>query len=343
MKKKFKIIDTEMPEMKISPNNTYSNSAQGKDSSLIDPFSRIIINAANKVSPSVVQISSFRTKTNTRTNIPQDTAGSGFLISAEGFIVTNSHVINGAKEIQVNLQDGTSYQAEVKGEDPSTDTAVVRIYGNNFHPVSFGDSKQLQVGQLVIAIGNPFGFQCTITTGVVSALGRSMYSYSGRLIDNVIQTDAALNPGNSGGPLINTNGEVIGINTAIIQYAQGLCFAVGSSTAEYIVGKLITYGRVRRALLGIAGQTINLPKRVTDYNHLKLNKGILIQEIFPQSNIDNSQMSRGDVIIGFNSIPVGSVDELYLLMNENVIGKKVEIDVLKKGVKKTIEAILGEA
>ena len=343
MRKKIKLIGTENSEMKIVSNSGEQNNEPSIDSNIIDPYSKIVIEASNKVSPSVVQIASYRPNANTRNNLPQDTAGSGFLISAEGFIVTNSHVINGAKEIQVNMQDGTSYQAEVKGEDPFTDTAVIRIYGNNLHASNFGNSKKLSVGQLVIAIGNPFGFQCTITTGVVSALGRSMYSYAGRLIDNVIQTDAALNPGNSGGPLINAHGEVIGINTAIIQYAQGLCFAVGSSTAEYVVGKLITNGRVRRALLGVAGQTIVLPKRVIDYNHLTINKGILIQEIIEKKNIENSMISRGDVIVGFNNIPVGSVDDLFLLMNEDYISKKVEIDILKKGVKKTVEAVLGEA
>jgi S1-C subfamily serine protease len=344
MRRKIKIVNTEKSDMSVLSNFEDNNSGKyQQDNDIIDPYSRIVIEASNKVSPSVVQIASYRPNANTRNNIPQDTAGSGFLISSEGFIVTNSHVINGAKEIQVNMQDGTSYQAEVKGEDPFTDTAVIRIYGNNLHAANFGNSKKLSVGQLVIAIGNPFGFQCTITTGVVSALGRSMYSYAGRLIDNVIQTDAALNPGNSGGPLINAHGEVIGINTAIIQYAQGLCFAVGSSTAEYVVGKLITNGRVRRALLGVAGQTIVLPKRVIDYNHLTINKGILIQEIIEKKNIENSKISRGDVIVGFNNTPVGSVDDLFLLMNEDYISKKVEIDILKKGVKKTVEAVLGEA
>jgi S1-C subfamily serine protease len=343
MRRKLKLIDNENPGLRLVSNKNEIPDGTGLESGSIDPYSKIIIEAAGKVSPSVVQIASHRPKSGTRNTIPQDTAGSGFLISREGFIVTNSHVINGAKEIEVNLQDGISYQAEVKGEDPYTDTAVIRIYGNNMHASGFGDSKKLSVGQLVIAIGNPFGFQCTITTGVVSALGRSMYSYAGRLIDNVIQTDAALNPGNSGGPLINAKGEVIGINTAIIQYAQGLCFAVGSSTAEYVVGKLITNGRVRRALLGVAGQTIVLPKRVVDYNHLATGKGILIQEIIEKKNIDNSQIDRGDVIVGFNNSPVGSVDELFLLMNENFISKKVEIDVLKKGVKKTVAAVLGEA
>jgi S1-C subfamily serine protease len=243
----------------------------------------------------------------------------------------------------VNLSDGTSHAAELKGEDPSTDIAVIRIYGDQFPYAGFGDSRKLKVGQLVIAIGNPFGFQYSVTTGVVSALGRSMYSYAGRLIDNVIQTDAALNPGNSGGPLINATGEVVGINTAIISPAQGLCFAVGSSVAEYVVGKLIMTGRVRRALIGIAGQTIMLPKRVTDYNHLTINRGILIQQVIASKNVINSELAQGDVIVSFNAIPIGSIDELYLQLNEDFIGRKVEVGVLKKGVKRSVEVSLGEA
>jgi S1-C subfamily serine protease len=217
------------------------------------------------------------------------------------------------------------------------------VYGKNFPYAQFGDSKKLKVGQLVIAIGNPYGFQSTVTTGVVSALGRSMRSYTDRMIDNVIQTDAALNPGNSGGPLINARGEVIGINTAIIQMAQGLCFAVGSSTAEYVVGKLIMEGKVRRSMLGIAGLTIVLPQRVIDYNHLTINKGILIQEVFEIKKIENSLMKTGDVIIGFNDIPVGSVDELYLLLSDSFIGREISITLLRKGVKQTIKAIPAEA
>jgi len=170
-----------------------------------------------------------------------------------------------------------------------------------------------------------------------------MRSYSGRLIDNIIQTDAALNPGNSGGPLINAQGEIIGINTAIIMPAQGLCFAVGSSTAEYVVGKLITAGKVRRAFLGIAGQTIMLPPRVVNYNHLKINRGILVQQVINHKNVENSQLKTGDIIVGFNDIPVGSVDELYLKLNDNFIGQRVEIDVLRKGIKQSISAIPVEA
>jgi S1-C subfamily serine protease len=306
----------------------------------IDAYSRIVIEATNKVSPSVVQITSTRGQGHSARD---GGAGSGFLISSEGFIVTNSHVVSGTHELLVNLPDGSSSQAEVKGDDPSTDIAVIRIYGNNLPFARFGDSRKLNVGQLVIAIGNPLGFQYTVTAGVVSALGRSMRSYTGRLIESIIQTDAALNPGNSGGPLINAAGQVIGINTAIIPGAQGLCFAVGSSVAEYVVGKLITGKKVRRAMLGIEGHTILLPQRVIDYNQLSINRGILILKIFENRNADNSQLRNGDVIVGINGVNVGSVDELYLQMNEELIQQRVILDVLRKGVRIAINTTLGEA
>jgi S1-C subfamily serine protease len=340
MKKMVKISGPENTGMRIISKNVNDN--QNQDN-ILDAYSKVVIDATNKVSPAVVQIASLRSEKQNRNNMPQSTTGSGFLISQEGFIVTNSHVVNGAKEIEINLTEGTSLKAELKGEDPSTDIAVIRIYGNNFPYAAFGDSKKLKVGQLVVAIGNPFGFQCTVTAGVVSALGRSMQSYTGRLIDNVIQTDAALNPGNSGGPLVNSSGEIIGINTAIIASAQGLCFAVGSCVAEYVVGKLITEGKVRRSVLGIAGQTFMLPQRVIAYNQLTNSKGIFIQQLFPKKNVDNSQLSPGDIIVGFNNVQVGSVDELYLQLHETLIGKKVEMDVLKKGIKKTITVVPAEA
>jgi S1-C subfamily serine protease len=336
------IYDTENSKLNVVSNNNLSQDEL--DSQVfMDPYSATIINAVSKVSPSVVQINIRKQPARHRDGQGADATGSGFIISPEGFVVTNSHVVNGAREIEVNLPDGTSFKAELIGEDPSTDIAVIRIYGHNFPHSGFGNSKKLRVGQLVIAIGNPFGFQFTVTSGVVSALGRSMYSYAGRLIDGVVQTDAALNPGNSGGPLINAAGEVVGINTAVISSAQGLCFAVGSSVAEYVVGKLITTGKVRRSSLGIAGHTIVLPQRVINYNHLTMNRGILIQQVLPERSTQNAQLNTGDVIVGINHIPVGSVDELYLQLNEQFIGKAVELDILKKGVKKTIEVVLGEA
>jgi S1-C subfamily serine protease len=342
MKNAIQLSTPQHPQLRVLSQNIESQPDENQTAS-IDPYSRIIIDAIEKVSPAVAQIIITRSDLRSRNPGRQQLTGSGFVVSPEGFIVTNSHVVNKAREIEVNLPDGTSYQANLIGDDPSTDIAVIRVYDRHFQHTRFGDSGKLKTGQLVIAIGNPFGFQFTVTTGVVSALGRSMYSYSGRLIDGVIQTDAALNPGNSGGPLVNAQGDVIGINTAVISSAQGICFAVGSSVAEYVVGKLITAGKVRRAALGIAGQTILLPRRVIDFNRLALNRGILIQQVISDPNLDNSRLSTGDVIVGFNGVPVGSVDELYLQLNELVIGKQVEVDVLKKGVRNTVKVLLGEA
>ncbi len=310
---------------------------------ILDSFSNTVIKATSKVSPCVVQIISNVEKTGNQKNKNAGGTGSGFIISQEGFIVTNSHVVKDSHKILVNLPDGTSVSADIVGEDPSTDTAVLKIYGNNFPNCSFGDSKKLQVGQLVIAIGNPYGFQHTVTTGVVSALGRSMRSYTNRLIDNVIQTDAALNPGNSGGPLINSRGEVIGINTAIIRPAQGICFAVGSTTTEYVVSKLITNGKVRRAYLGIAGQTIVLPQRIVTINKINVNKGIYVQQIVNNKNVNNNELMEGDIIVGFNNKSIESVDELYLQLSDELIGKHVVLEILRAGYKKIISAKLGEA
>jgi len=308
------------------------------EDTFLDPYSNTVITAVEKVSPAVVQIIAYKNE-----NTKDAGGGSGFFISSEGFIVTNSHVVSEATRLEVRTPDGDVFLAELTGNDPSTDVAVIKVYGKNFPSVRFGDSSKLKVGQLVIAIGNPYGFQYTVTAGVVSALGRSMRSYAGRLIDNVIQTDAALNPGNSGGPLINPKGEVVGINTAIIQSAQGLCFAVGSNTSEYVVGKLIMGGRVRRAFLGIEGQTINLSKRIVAYNHLTFNKGIYIENVERNSKAGNTQLLSGDIIVGFNSVSISSVDELYLSLNESFIGKIVELDILRNGKKIPVKVTLAEA
>lgn len=221
-----------------------------EDSYLLDAYSQAVVSATEKVSPAVVNI---KVQKKIRTRSGSEAGGSGFLISPEGFIVTNCHVAENSEKIEIELQDGRTYSADLVGLDPYTDLAVLKIYTENLPHVSFRKNSELRVGQLSIAIGNPFGFQCTVTTGVISALGRTLQSRSGRLIDNVIQTDAALNPGNSGGPLVDSSGMVIGVNTAIIKQAQGICFAIGAGTAEYIIGKLMMNGRVRRGYLGIAG------------------------------------------------------------------------------------------
>jgi len=331
--KKFKIISYQTEsDLNIS---SKENDTEESD---LDPYSNTVISAVEKVSPAVVQIMAYKNG-----NTKEAGGGSGFFISSEGFIVTNSHVVSEASKIEVRTPDGDVFLAELKGNDPSTDVAVIKVYGKNFPSVKFGDSSKLKVGQLVVAIGNPYGFQYTVTAGVISALGRSMRSYAGRLIDNIIQTDTALNPGNSGGPLINSRGEVVGINTAIIASAQGLCFAVGSNTSEYVVGKLIMEGKVRRAFLGIEGQTINLSKRIVMYNHLNMNKGIYIAEVERNGKAGNSQLLNGDIIVGFNHITICTVDELYLNLNENFIGKVVELDILRNGIKMPVKVTLAEA
>jgi S1-C subfamily serine protease len=228
------------------------------------------------------------------------------------------------------------------GLDPYTDLAVLKIYTDNLPHVSFLENAELRVGQLAIAIGNPFGFQCTVTTGVISALGRSLQSRSGRMIDNVIQTDAALNPGNSGGPLVDSNGMVIGVNTAVIKEAQGICFAIGAGTAEYIVGKLIMNGRVKRGYLGIAGQFMQIPLRVIHYNKLRSGRGVKVENLRKHRNIQNQALKRGDIIVEFNGEPVTGIDSLQRFLHEDTIGKKAILGILRKGYRQEIEVVPGE-
>ncbi|MBK7872104.1 MAG: trypsin-like peptidase domain-containing protein [Saprospiraceae bacterium] len=303
-----------------------------KDDELLDAYSRTVVQVARKVSDAVVQIRVTKTTQSNRNGRPQrgsGGAGSGFIISTDGFIVTNSHVVNGADKIEVNLQDGRLLPARLVGDDPATDLAVVQVNAEKLSTISFGDSDRLQVGQVAIAIGNPYGFQYSLTAGVVSALGRTLRSESGRLIDDVIQTDAALNPGNSGGPLVNSNGEVIGVNTAVILPAQGLCFAVASNLAKYVVGKLIMDGKVRRGFIGIAGQVVPLNQPWTQPLKLSVKSGILIQSVEPDTSAYNIELRANDIIIAFNEKPVDSIDDLHKLLNENSIGKPVQLSILR--------------
>ena len=329
--------------------------ASERDAMLLDAYSGTVVNVAKKVSPSVVQIKvrhRAAEATPERRSPPQRRqpsqpspdggSGSGFIISSDGYIITNNHVVAGASEINVLLPDSREYDATLIGRDPDTDIAVLKIYADNLRAIRFADSKNLQVGQIAIAIGNPYGFQYSLTAGVVSALGRTLRSESGRLIDDVIQTDAALNPGNSGGPLVNSEGDVIGVNTAVILPAQGICFAVSSNLTALVAGKLIMTGRVRRGYLGIAGQPINLTERIRQYNQLSAKTGVMVVSVEPDGVAGNSELRQGDIIVGFNSESVASVDDLHRLLTDDTIGRSIDLTVLRENRKRGIVIIPGE-
>ena len=322
----------------ISENRTKLRRAKD-DSHLMDAYSQAVVSSTEKVSPAVVNI---KVTKKIRTRSGSEAGGSGFIISPEGFIVTNCHVAEHHEKIDIELQDGRTYGADLVGLDPYTDLAVLKIYTDNLPSVSFLKNTELRVGQLAIAIGNPFGFQCTVTTGVISALGRTLQSQTGRMIDNVIQTDAALNPGNSGGPLVDSSGMVIGVNTAVIKEAQGICFAIGAGTAEYIIGKLIMNGRVRRGYLGIAGQFMQIPLRVIHYNKLKSSTGVKVENLQKQRRIGNHSLNRGDIVVEFNGSPVVSIDSLQRFLSEDTIGKKATLGILRKGHMQEIEVVPAE-
>src|SRR3989475_1936551 len=243
---------------------------QAPDAPLLDAYSKAVVHAADQVGPSVVNIEV------RRRDGQRQGSGSGFVITPDGFVLTNSHVVHGAERLEVTLADGRHPDAHVVGDDPDTDLAVVRIYAPQLRPVRFGESKSIRVGQMAIAIGNPYGFQCTVTAGVVSALGRSFRAKTGRLIDDNRQTDAALNPGNSGGPLVNSQGEVIGVNTAVILPAQGLCFAIGIDTAKFVAGFLIKEGKIRRSYIGVGGQNVPLHRRLVRHYQLPASHGVVV-------------------------------------------------------------------
>ena len=325
-------------------NNAISFIDHNTDTGLLDAYSKTITGVVGEIAQSVVHIQVQKKVVERRTAMErvQQGSGSGFVISSDGYIVTNNHVIENAIDIKVNFSDGRIEKADLKGTDPSTDIAVIKIYGSGQKVLSFANSDSLKVGQIAIAIGNPLGLQHSVTAGVVSALGRTLRATNGRLIDDVIQTDAALNPGNSGGPLVNSSGQVIGINTAVIPSAQGLCFAVSSNLTAYVAGKLIIEGRVKRAQLGIAGQLVNLTERMIAANRLAIKTGVYVFEIVPDSPARNHEIKIGDIIVEFNNKPVGSVDDLHKLLNESIIGINTEIGVLRGGRKTIIQAIPAE-
>jgi S1-C subfamily serine protease len=306
--------------------NMGSRRASMPDGELLDAYSEAVAGAAERVSPSVVNVEVFR-----REGADERPAGtgSGFVLTPDGFVLTNSHVVARANRITVTLLDGRRADGTVVGSDPDSDLAVVRISTSGLAPVTFGDSGKVRVGQVAIAIGSPYGFQCTVTAGVVSALGRSLRSQSGRLIDNVIQTDAALNPGNSGGPLVNSRGEVIGVNTAVILPAQGICFAIAINTAKYVAARLMRDGRIVRAYLGVAGMTAPVHRRVVRFYRLAATNGVMVASVEPGSPAEKAGVKPRDIIVAYGDSPVASVDDLHKLLSEERIGAKAELTVIR--------------
>lgn len=293
------------------------------DSQLLDAYSGAVTQAVDQAGPSVVHI---RTQ-----SARGGGSGSGFVLTGDGFIMTNSHVVHGAFKISVQTGDGRETRADLVGDDPDTDLAVLRVNLPDLRHIAFAKAGRVCVGQIAIAIGNPLGFDHSVTAGIVSALGRTFPSSSGRLIDNVLQTDAPLNPGNSGGPLINTRGEVIGVNTAMIPSAQGICFAIGSTTAEFIASWLIKDGRIRRGHLGLMAQEAGIHERVVRFHKLRQRSGALVLDVAPNSAAAEAGLQREDIIIWFNHEEVRSNHDLHrLLVGENVLGQRARLTVLRR-------------
>jgi len=299
------------------------------DLALLDEYSRTVVAAVERVAPAVVNID-IKQRIETRGG-PREVGGngSGFIIAPDGFVLTNSHVVHDTSSIAVNLSDGREYPGQLIGDDPDTDLAVIRVDAPQLTYVRLTDSENLRVGQIVIAIGNPLGFQASVTAGVISALGRSMHAQSGRLIDNIIQTDAALNPGNSGGPLVNSAGEVIGVNTAMIRPAQGICFAIASNTARFVAGWLIRDGKIRRSYIGVAGQNISIHRRVVRFYSLPVETGVLVVSVEKDSPAAKTGLRDGDIIVAFNDEPIGSIHELHRRLMADQIGRESRIVIIR--------------
>ena len=304
------------------------------DDDLLDAYSRAVIDAVDAVGPAVVKIDAARG------------AGSGVIVAPDGLVLTNSHVIHQAARTTVTLPDGRTRRADVVGDDPDTDLAVVRLEvlgGESVPWARFGDSRSLRVGQIAIAIGNPFGFHHSVTAGVVSALGRSLRARSGRLMDDVIQTDAALNPGNSGGPLVTSRGDVIGINTAMILPAQGLCFAIASNTARFVAGRLIRDGKIRRSYIGVAGQNVPIPRAVARANQLAVSSAVLVSSVEPNSPAAGAGLREGDLILGFAGRAITGIDDLHRRLTDDHIGVAVPLMVLRANERRYVTVIPGES
>jgi S1-C subfamily serine protease len=311
------------------------------DEDLLDAYSRAVMSVVDKVGPAVVSVTVQQRAHSWRPE--RDGAGSGVIFAPDGFILTNHHVIEHASQVEVGLTDGNTLKAEVAGADPATDLAVVRAGGSGLPTAELGDSAALRVGQLVIAIGNPLGFQSTVSTGVISALGRALRTRSGRLVDNIIQTDVPLNPGNSGGPLVDSRGRVIGINTAIIAVAQGIGFAVPINTARWVVSELLTHERVRRAHLGLAGQVRPLSRRVQRYFELATATGVEVVSVEPNGPALQAGLHEHDIIVAVNGKGVATVDDIHRSLVGQLAGTPVTLAVLRDGQRREVNVISGEA
>jgi S1-C subfamily serine protease len=314
------------------------------DRQLLDAYSKTITSVVHQAAQAVAHVQVVKKIRDPRTGKISEAAasGSGFIISSDGYLVTNHHVIENALSVKTSFADGNTIPATLIGADPSTDIAILKVYDGDLKPLQFADSDQLEPGQIAIALGNPMGLQHTVTAGVVSATGRTLRANNGRLIDDIIQTDAALNPGNSGGPLVNSEGKVIGVNTAVIASAQGLCFAVSSNLAGYVAGCLIINGKVRRAHLGVSAQPVNLTPRMIGANQLKTKTGVYVFEVLADINAFNRDIRIGDIIVEMEGRPVATVDNLHKYLNEEAIGKKTSLTVLREGRKQFITVIPGE-